>query len=95
MPKFSDITNQQQAERLMQPIYIRLLDNLRKHQEDSAWQGTFEETTTPYPGHQLCLSQPDRQVRFNLWNLCFQICCLNYDPVLDAEAEGRQSIPSF
>lgn len=43
MPKFQDLTTWQQAEQLMQPAFIRLVDNLRKQLEQSSWQGTYEE----------------------------------------------------
>jgi hypothetical protein len=41
-PKFADLISWQQAELLMQPVFIRLLDNLRKQMEDSSWQGTYQ-----------------------------------------------------
>jgi hypothetical protein len=44
MPKFRDMATWQQAEQLMQPAFIRLLDNIRKQlEEQSIWQGTYEE----------------------------------------------------
>lgn len=42
-PKIPDMTSWQQAERLMQPAFIRLVDNIRKHLEHSAWHGTYTE----------------------------------------------------
>jgi len=42
-PKFVDINAWNQAELLMQPVFIRLLDNLRKQLERSPWQGTYHE----------------------------------------------------
>ncbi len=44
MPKFADIRAWEQAELLMQPVFIRVLDNIRKQLEQSTWQGTYEET---------------------------------------------------
>jgi hypothetical protein len=44
MPKFQDITTWQQAETLMQPVFIRLIDNIRKQLEQSSWQGSYVET---------------------------------------------------
>ncbi|MBW4522914.1 MAG: hypothetical protein KME16_25020 [Scytolyngbya sp. HA4215-MV1] len=41
-PKFADDQTWQQAELLMQPAFIRLVDNLRKQMELSEWQGTYE-----------------------------------------------------
>lgn len=42
-PKFQDLVTWQQAEILMQPAFIRLVDNLRKQLEQSIWKGTYEE----------------------------------------------------
>lgn len=42
-PKFQDLVTWQQAEVLMQPAFIRLVDNLRKQLEQSTWKGTYEE----------------------------------------------------
>ena len=43
MPRFQDLATWQQAEQLMQPAFIRLVDNLRKQLEQSTWKGTYEE----------------------------------------------------
>ena len=43
MPKFGDIATWQQAEQLMQPTFIRLIDNLRKQLDESSWRGTYED----------------------------------------------------
>lgn len=43
MPKFPDVATWQQAEQLMQPAFIRLVDNLRKQLEQSAWKGNYED----------------------------------------------------
>lgn len=42
-PRFVDTANWQQAEVLMQPVFIRLVDNLRKAMEQSAWKGDYRE----------------------------------------------------
>ncbi|MGA7935911.1 MAG: hypothetical protein WCA35_20330 [Kovacikia sp.] len=44
MPKFRDIAAWQQAEVLMQPAFIRLIDNIRKQLEESVWTGKYEDT---------------------------------------------------
>lgn len=44
MPKFADIRAWEQAELLMQPVFIRVLDNIRKQLEQSKWQGTYQDT---------------------------------------------------
>lgn len=42
-PKFQDLVTWQQAEQLMQPAFIRLVDNLRKQLDQSSWKGTYED----------------------------------------------------
>lgn len=44
MPKFADVRAWEQAQLLMQPVFIRVLDNLRKQLEQSTWKGDYEET---------------------------------------------------
>lgn len=43
MPKFRDMSSWQQAEQLMQPAFIRLIDNVRKQLDESTWTGSYEE----------------------------------------------------
>lgn len=45
-PKFADAIAWQQAEILMQPVFIRVIDNLRKQLEQSTWKGTYHDTQT-------------------------------------------------
>jgi hypothetical protein len=42
-PKFQTMEAWQQAELLMQPAFIRLIDNLRKQLEQSTWKGTYRD----------------------------------------------------
>lgn len=84
-PKFPDTESWQQAEILMQPVLIRLVDNLRKQLEESPWQATYQEVETPYPGHQLCLRYQDQETIVNLWDLCYEICFRNYQRDLATE----------
>jgi hypothetical protein len=42
-PKFANLEAWKQAELLMQPAFIRLVDNLRKQLEDSTWKGTYRD----------------------------------------------------
>lgn len=42
-PRFATIETWQQAELLMQPAYIRLIDNLRKQLDVSNWRGTYRD----------------------------------------------------
>lgn len=77
-PKIKNEVAWQQASVLMQPALIRVIDNIRKQLEESTWQGTYEEVQTPYPGYTLCLQHQDRQVTFDVWDLCYQVCFSNY-----------------
>ncbi|MBW4659224.1 MAG: hypothetical protein KME15_11155 [Drouetiella hepatica Uher 2000/2452] len=43
MPKFATTLAWQQADLLMQPIFIRVVDNIGKRLEQSAWKGTYHE----------------------------------------------------
>lgn len=42
-PKLTDAVAWQQAEMLMQPAFIRVIDNIRKHLDQSPWQGTYQD----------------------------------------------------
>ena len=42
-PHFGNTVAWQQAELLMQPAFIRLIDNIRKQLEQSAWKGTYQD----------------------------------------------------
>ena len=43
MPKFANTLAWQQAELLMQPVFIRVIDNIRKQLEQSNWKGTYRD----------------------------------------------------
>ena len=77
-PKFKNQLAWQQAEILMQPILIRVIDNLRQSLETSEWTGTYQETQEPYPGHQLLLTKDENVVTIDIWRLCFQVCFIDY-----------------
>ena len=77
-PKFKDTLAWEQAQTLMQPAFIRIIDNIRKQLDQSSWKGTYQDIKTPYPGYQLCLSYQDHSVEVDIWDLCYQICFRNY-----------------
>lgn len=79
-PKFSSPLAWEQAQVLMQPVYIRVLDNIRKFLEESSWKERYEEVQTPLPGYQLCLTRNEHEVKVNLWDLCFRVCFEDYNP---------------
>lgn len=49
-PKFQDPVAWQQAELLMQPAFIRVIDHIRKQLDESAWRGTYENVLIWPPG---------------------------------------------
>lgn len=78
-PKFATPLAYEQAEQLLQPIYIRLIDNLRKQLESSACQGDYVEQMEPYPGHQLKISYQGQTMGcWDLWQLCFHLCFVDF-----------------
>jgi hypothetical protein len=78
-PKFASELAWQQAEFLMQPIYIRIIDRIRQQSEIATWQVSYEEVRDPHPINYLCLQDRDQQLKFDIWDLCYQVCFLNYD----------------
>jgi hypothetical protein len=117
-PQITNSTSWQQAEILMQPAFIRVIDNIRKQLDISNWKGTYQDVLTwpantpdetkalvtqlvqemetatptqieeirktlaglpmPYPGYHLLLQLQEEQVSIDLWDLCYQVCFLNY-----------------
>lgn len=77
-PQFKTRLAWEQAELLMQPALIRIIDNLRKELETSEWKGTYQEVTHPVPGYHLCLTRQQRSIEVDIWQLCYQVCFDNY-----------------
>ncbi len=91
-PKFKDVASWEQAQLLMQPSLIRVIDNLGKQLETSTWRGRYEEVSEPLPGHVLHLSCQAETKTVYLWELCFRVCFLNYPPLhpgLPVEIDSR------
>jgi hypothetical protein len=78
LPKFANELAWQQANFLMQPIYIRIIDRIRQRSETCTWQVSYEEAKIPHPTHYLCLQSGERLLKFDLWDLCYQVCFVNY-----------------
>ena len=93
-PIFKNSTDWEQAEYLMQPSLIRVIDNLRKKLETSLWKESYTEVETPYPGHQLNLTYQDYNYAIALWDICFQVCFLDYQvsPSTDSADLGEQEV---
>ena len=79
-PRFKTRLAWEQAQLLMQPALIRVLDNIRKNLETSSWRGTYKEVTHPIPGYLLCLSKENKTVEVDIWQLCYQVCFKQYIP---------------
>lgn len=79
-PKFKHTLAWEQAQVLMQPCLIRVLDNIRKQLEQSDWQGKYEEIQEPFPGYLLCLKRGDKSTKIDVWDLCYQVCFRDYNP---------------
>jgi hypothetical protein len=85
--KFKDSLAYKQAELLMQPAFIRVVDNIRKETELSNWESSYEEISEPFPGYLLYLKKEKTTLKINLWDLCFQACFVNYEPHQDEPVE--------
>ncbi len=88
-PKFKNTVAWEQAELLMQPALIRIVDQVRKQLEDTTWKATYKDVQTPIPGYQLCLEKPNTSICVDLWELCFQVCFRDYKPV-HSELESQE-----
>ncbi|HHP7232660.1 MAG TPA: hypothetical protein ACFCUY_17615 [Xenococcaceae cyanobacterium] len=80
-PKFKTRLAWEQAQILMQPALIRVLDNIRKQLDTSSWQGKYREISEPIPGYLLCLTLGSRTVEVDIWELCYQVCFQDYQPL--------------
>ncbi len=77
-PKFKTRKAWHQAEMLLQPAFIRVVDNFRAQLEDSPWTGEYEDIQDPYPGYVLRLKKDNIETTVNIWDLCYQICFVAY-----------------
>lgn len=80
-PTFKNRLAWEQAQVLMQPAMLRVVDNIRKEIEASDWRGTYKEVTSPIPGYHLCLTHADYRVEVDVWELCYKVCFVEYEPV--------------
>ena len=49
----------------------------------------------PIPIYRLNMSQGDRQEQLNMWELCYQICLLQYAPILDSDSLVPPSLETY
>lgn len=92
VPRLTNQLSWQQAELLMQPALLRVVDNIRKQLEVSDWKGSYEDVELPIPGHQLCLECHNQQVKVNVWELCFQVCFRDYQPTIEEKTSQEVEI---
>ncbi|ACB53420.1 unknown [Crocosphaera subtropica ATCC 51142] len=78
-PTFQNAADWDKAEILMQPTFIRVMDNLRKQLEKSSLVATYEEIQEPLPGYQLILTQENNSVTISIWDICFKVCFTDYE----------------
>jgi hypothetical protein len=80
-PTFKTRLAWEQAQVLMQPALLRVVDNIRKELESSTWKGSYKEVSKPIPGYHLCLTRQERQIEIDIWELCYQVCFREYNPI--------------
>ncbi|NJL90886.1 MAG: hypothetical protein HC916_14655 [Coleofasciculaceae cyanobacterium SM2_1_6] len=78
LPKIKDMATWQQAELVMQPAFIRIVDHIRQNLESCAWQESYAEIHEPEPQYLLSLKQEDQLVQVDLWQLCYAVCFRDY-----------------
>ena len=78
-PKFKNLLEYQKAEILLQPIYLRLIDNLRQESELLEWDVSYEKITEPFEGYNVFLKKGNYSTKYNIWELCFKICFNGYE----------------
>lgn len=132
-PQITDLDTWNKAEQLLQPSFIRLLDNFRKALEGSHWQSHYEDIATwpedttpvqkeqyeqlivkldqakpdevseiesllsqipePEMAYELQLRRDEKTLRFDMWQLCYQVCFCNYVPGVDLPGVDLLGVP--
>ena len=77
-PTFKNTIDWEKADILMQPAFIRVMDNLRKELEKTNLVATYEDIQAPFPGYQLILTKENDSVSISIWEICFQVCFTDY-----------------
>lgn len=88
-PTFKNTIAWQQAELLMQPALIRIIDQVRKQVEETNWKAIYRDVQTPIPGYELCLERNGASVCVDVWELCYQVCFRDYHPT-HTEQESQE-----
>ena len=86
-PKFKDTLAYEQANLLMQPAFIRVIDNIRKELDFSDWEGSYQEINEPYHGYLLCLKKQNFSIDINIWEVCFQVCFVDANYQINAPVQ--------
>lgn len=80
-PIFKNMVAWQQAELLMQPALIRIVDQVGKQLEETNWKATYRDVQSPIPGYELCLEGNGTSVCVDVWDLCYQVCFRDFSPI--------------
>lgn len=88
-PKFKNMVAWNQAEMLMQPALIRIVDQVRKQLENTNWKATYRDVQAPVPGYELCLEGNGTSMCVNIWELCYQVCFRDY-PATHTEQDSQE-----
>lgn len=61
-------------------IVTQLVQELETATPEQAEQirETLAKLPTPHPGYHLCLQRQEQQVNVDLWELCYQVCFVEY-----------------
>lgn len=73
-PKFKTTLDYEKANILMQPVFIRVVDNIRKEAENNNWEISYQEISEPFPSHLLTQKKGSLIKETNIWFICFQVC---------------------
>jgi hypothetical protein len=79
-PQIPDERSWHQAELLMQPAFIRLVDHIRQLSESSPWESSYEQQEQSHTIYLLHLTQGAQRFTIDFWGLCYRVCFQNYDP---------------
>ena len=77
--------------------YAQLQDQLDTAQESEmeAIEAELAMMAMPIPVYQLEIWRDEAHQRVNMWELCYQICLCQYEPVFEAESLTSPSLAEF
>ncbi|MBE9222279.1 hypothetical protein IQ215_06175 [Cyanobacterium stanieri LEGE 03274] len=78
-PQFKTSLDYEKANLLMQPVYIRVVDNIRKQAEINNWDISYQEINDPFPSYILTQKKGNTTKETNIWFICFQVCFTQFE----------------